>query len=79
MPASNDEWEQMREAMTSMPGARIESILLGARLAEKCTHLGRTIYFLRIDEQGVQVVIDTGGKSFDERGIEACLAGIELA
>ena len=79
MPASDEEWEQMRKAMASMPGARKEAISLGALQADKYVHLGRIFYFLRIEGQVVQVVIDTGGKAFDERGIEACLAGIELA
>jgi len=78
MPTSEEELEQMRNAMASMPGARSEAIQLGMLRADKCTHLGRIFYFLRIEGQGVQVVIDTGGKAFDERGIEACLAGIEL-
>jgi hypothetical protein len=78
MPTSDEESEQMRQSMASMPGARSESIQLGSLRADKCTHLGRIFYFLRIEGQGVQVVIDTGGKAFDERGIEACLAGIEL-
>jgi hypothetical protein len=78
MPTSDEESEQLRQSMASMPGARSESIQLGALRADKCTHLGRIFYFLRIEGQGVQVVIDTGGKAFDERGIEACLAGIEL-
>jgi hypothetical protein len=78
MPTSDEESEQMFQSMASMPGARSESIQLGSLRADKCTHLGRIFCFLRIEGQGVQVVIDTGGKAFDERGIEACLAGIEL-
>jgi hypothetical protein len=78
MPASPEESEQMRKSMASMPGARRESIRLGTRDADKVTHLGRIFYLLSMEGQGVQVVIDTGGKAFDEREIEACLAGIEL-
>lgn len=75
-PMTEQDMLTMRNSIAAMPGSAGSEITLGNASGFKHVFARRRFYFLSVQKQPFQVVVDAGGRPYDEERIETLIASI---